>query len=106
LIGSAKYQYNTSVYYEGGYFNVRASYNKRGETVLGLNSGLNVYQDPYEQIDVNASVNLYDGLSLTAAVINLTKSESVTRLGNDTDARLLNTSYSGRRFYAGFNYSF
>jgi iron complex outermembrane receptor protein len=106
LIGSAKYQYNTSVYYEGGYFNVRASYNKRGETVLGLNSGLNVYQDPYEQLDVNASVNLYDGLSLTAAVINLTKSESVTRLGNDTDARLLNTSYSGRRFYAGFNYSF
>ena len=106
LIGSAKYQYNTSVYYEGGYFNVRASYNKRGETVLGLNSGLNVYQDPYEQIDVNASVNLYDGLSLNAAVINLTKSESVTRLGNDTDARLLNTSYSGRRFYAGFNYSF
>ncbi|KAA1155906.1 TonB-dependent receptor [Pseudoalteromonas distincta] len=106
LIGSAKYQYNTSVYYEGDYFNVRASYNKRGETVLGLNSGLNVYQDPYEQLDVNASVNLYDGLSFTAAVINLTKSESVTRLGNDTDARLLNTSYSGRRFYAGFNYSF
>ncbi|GEB71567.1 TonB-dependent receptor [Pseudoalteromonas carrageenovora] len=106
LIGSAKYQYNTSFYYEADYFNVRASYNKRGETVLGLNSGLNVYQDPYEQLDVNASVNLYDGLSLTAAVINLTKSESVTRLGNDTDARLLNTSYSGRRYYAGFNYSF
>ncbi|MET6760533.1 TonB-dependent receptor [Pseudoalteromonas sp. NCIMB_1079] len=106
LIGSAKYQYNTSVYYEGGYFNVRASYNKRGETVLGLNSGLNVYQDPYEQVDVNASVNLYEGLSLTAAVINLTKSESVTRLGDDTDARLLNSSYSGRRYYAGFNYSF
>ncbi|MBH0014400.1 TonB-dependent receptor [Pseudoalteromonas sp. NZS100_1] len=106
LIGSAKYQYNTSVYYEGDAFNVRASYNKRGETVLGINSGLNVYQDPYEQVDVNASVNLYEGLSLTAAVINLTKSESVTRLGDDTDARLLNSSYSGRRYYAGFNYSF
>ena len=106
LIGSAKYQYNTSVYYEGDAFNVRASYNKRGETVLGLNSGLNVYQDPYEQVDVNASVNLYEGLSLTAAVINLTKSESVTRLGDDTDARLLNSSYSGRRYYAGVNYSF
>jgi len=106
LIGSAKYQYNTSVYYEGDAFNVRASYNKRGETVLGLNSGLNVYQDPYEQVDVNASVNLYEGLSLTAAVINLTKSESVTRLGDDTDARLLSSSYSGRRYYAGFNYSF
>ncbi|ATC95086.1 TonB-dependent receptor [Pseudoalteromonas tunicata] len=106
LIGSAKYQYNTSVYYEGDYFNVRASYNKRGETVLGLNSGLNVYQDPYSQIDLNASIHLYEGLSFTAAVINLTQSGSVTRLGNDTDARLLNASYSGRRYYAGFNYSF
>lgn len=106
LIGSAKYQYNASAYYEGDIFNIRASYNKRGETVLGLNSGLNVYQDPYEQLDVNASINLYEGLNLTAAVINLTKSESVTRLGNDTDARLLSSSYSGRRYYAGFNYNF
>ncbi|WP_350552290.1 TonB-dependent receptor [Pseudoalteromonas sp. 120-MNA-CIBAN-0494] len=106
LIGSAKYQYNTSVYFEGDDFNIRASYNKRGETVLGLNSGLNVYQDPYDQVDVNASINLYEGLSFTAAIINLTKSESVTRLGNDSDARLLNSSYSGRRYYAGFNYSF
>lgn len=106
LIGSADYQYNTSVYYEGDSFNIRASYNKRGETVLGINSGLNVYQDPYEQVDVNAAYNFTDNLSFTAAVINLTQSESVTRLGKDTQARLLNTSYSGRRYYAGFNYSF
>lgn len=106
LIGSAKYQYNTSVYYEGDSFNIRASYNKRGETVLGINSGLNVYQDPYQQVDVNAAYNFTDSFSFTAAVINLTQSESVTRLGKDTDARLLNTSYSGRRYYAGFNYSF
>ena len=106
LIGSAKYQYNTSIYYEGDAFNIRASYNKRGETVLGLNSGLNVYQDPYEQVDVNASINLLEDLSLTAAVINLTKSESVKRLGNDTESRLLNSSYSGRRYYAGINYRF
>ena len=65
-----------------------------------------MYQDPYDQVDVNASINLYEGLSFTAAIINLTKSESVTRLGNDSDARLLNSSYSGRRYYAGFNYSF
>uniref|UniRef100_UPI003567B002 TonB-dependent receptor n=1 Tax=Pseudoalteromonas sp. TaxID=53249 RepID=UPI003567B002 len=106
LIGSAKYQYNTSVYYEGEAFNVRASYNKRGETVLGLNSGLNVYQDPYAQLDVNAAINLSDALSFTAAVINVTKAESITRLGNDSDARLLNSSYSGRRYYAGINYRF
>lgn len=106
LIGSADYQYNTSIYYEGDSFNIRASYNKRGETVLGINSGLNVYQDPYQQVDVNAAYNVTDNLSFTAAVINLTQSESVTRLGKDTDARLLNTSYSGRRYYAGINYSF
>ncbi|KKL70616.1 hypothetical protein LCGC14_2103150, partial [marine sediment metagenome] len=106
LIGSADYQYNTSVYYEGDSFNIRASYNKRGETVLGINSGLNVYQDPYQQVDVNAAYSVTDSFSFTAAVINLTQSESVTRLGKDTGARLLNTSYSGRRYYAGFYYSF
>lgn len=30
--------------------------------------------------------------------INLTESEAVTRLGDDTDSRLISTSYSGRRY--------
>ncbi|MDF2178607.1 TonB-dependent receptor [Aliiglaciecola sp. CAU 1673] len=106
LVGSADYQYNLSAYYESDLFSVRASYNKRGETVQGINSGLNVYQDPYDQVDLNASYNITDSLVLTASVINLTRSESTSRLGNDTDARLLNTSYTGRRYYAGLTYNF
>ncbi|MDP4536667.1 TonB-dependent receptor [Alkalimonas collagenimarina] len=106
LVGSAKYQYNLSAYYETDDYSVRASYNKRGQTVLGINSGLNVYQDPYAQIDVNGSYSLSENFILNASVINLTRSESTSRLGSDTQARLLNTSYSGRRFYAGFTYNF
>src|SRR5690606_17634094 len=106
LVGSAKYQYNLSAFYETDDYSIRASYNKRGETVLGINSGLNVYQDPYDQIDVNASYALTERWLLTASVINLTKSESTSRLGNDTDARFLNNSYSGRRYYAGITFNF
>ncbi|MEN3157969.1 TonB-dependent receptor [Alkalimonas sp. NCh-2] len=106
LVGSAKYQYNLSAFYETDRYSLRASYNKRGQTVLGINSGLNVYQDPYDQVDLNASYSLTDHFMLTASVINLTRSESISRVGKDTKARLLNNSYSGRRYYAGFTYNF
>jgi iron complex outermembrane receptor protein len=106
LVGSAKYQYNLSAFYETDDYSIRASYNKRGETVLGINSGLNVYQDPYDQVDVNASYALTERWLLSASVINLTKSESTSRLGNDTDARFLSNSYSGRRYYAGITFNF
>jgi iron complex outermembrane receptor protein len=106
LVGSAKYQYNLSAFYETDDYSIRASYNKRGETVLGINSGLNVYQDPYDQVDVNATYALTESWLLSASVINLTKSESTSRLGNDTDARFLNNSYSGRRYYAGITFNF
>ncbi|MCL1036810.1 TonB-dependent receptor [Shewanella submarina] len=106
LVGSADYQYNLSAYYENDDFSIRGSYNKRGEVVQGINSGLNVYQDPYDQLDVNASYSITEALTLTGSVINLTESEQTSRVGNDTTARLLNTSYSGRRFYAGISYKF
>ena len=106
LVGSADYQYNLSTYFENDDFSVRASYNKRGEVVLGLNSGFNVFQDPYDQLDMNVAYNINESLTLTGSVINLTESESTSRLGSDTNARLLGTSYSGRRFYMGINYKF
>lgn len=106
LVGSAKYQYNLSAYYETDAYSVRASYNKRGEVVQGLSSGLNIFSDPYAQVDLNASYNIAANLTASASIINLTESEAVTRLGNDTDARFLSSSYSGRRFYLGINYKF
>jgi len=85
---------------------LRASYNRRGEQVEGLESGLNVYSEPYEQVDLNASVNLRNDLMVTASVINLTRSEQREHLGNDTDARFFSNVYAGRRAYLGLTYSF
>ena len=74
--------------------------------VGGLASGLNVYTDPYEQVDINASYELFDGLMLTASVINLTKSQERQHLGNDTDDRFVRANYFGRRAYIGLSYNF
>ena len=106
LVGSAKTQVNASVFYETDKFLVRASYNRRGEVVGGLASGLNIYTDPYEQVDINASYELMDGLMLTASVINLTKSEERQHLGNDTKDRFVRSNYFGRRAYVGVSYKF
>lgn len=106
LVGSADYQTNMSAYYENDVFSVRASYNKRGEVVGGIYSGMNTYTEAYDQVDVNASYELIENLNLTASVINLTESEFRTHLGDDTSARLFSSEYSGRRFYLGLDYSF
>ncbi|WP_374407485.1 TonB-dependent receptor [Pelagerythrobacter sp.] len=106
LVGSSKTQINASVFYENDRFLARASYNRRGEQVGGLASGLNVYTDPYEQVDINASYELMDGLMLTASIINLTKSEERQHLGNDTDDRFVRSNYFGRRAYVGISYNF
>lgn len=108
LTGSSRYQGNFSVFYEDELFSVRASYNQRGPTIGGLAEDwdINRYSDTYEQIDVNASYNINEDITLTASVINLTKSEDYVHLGNDTKTRFLTNSYSGRRVFAGINYRF
>ncbi|WP_051103455.1 TonB-dependent receptor [Sphingomonas sp. PR090111-T3T-6A] len=106
LVGSAKTQWNASVFYEKHGILVRASYNRRGEQVEGLVSGLNVYNDPYQQVDLNAQYNITKGVSLTASVINLTKETQKSHLGNDTKARFYSSQYTGRRFYAGVQWNF
>lgn len=106
LVGSADNQFNFSGYYETDNYSVRASYNRRGKTALGLADGLTVFQEPYEQIDLNASYNIMDNLILSAAVINLTKEEPRTYYGDDSQSRLRSSSYSGRRYYAGITYRF
>ena len=106
LIGSAENQYNFSAYFENDLFSVRASYNRRGKRSLGLADGLTVYAKPYQQVDVNASYNITDDFILSASIINLTKEESFTHYGDDTEARLQTSSYTGRRIYAGLTYRF
>ncbi|WP_277969224.1 TonB-dependent receptor [Sphingomonas echinoides] len=106
LVGSAKTQWNASVFYEKHGVLLRASYNRKGEQVGGIVSGLNIYSDPYEQVDLNGLYNLTDHISLTASVINLTKSEQRAHLGNDTSARYYSSQYTGRRFYTGVQWTF
>lgn len=108
LIGSSKYQMNFSAFYEDDLFSVRASYNKRGPTVGEYNASweMNVYSAAYDQVDVNASYNLTESLVVSASVINLTESEVYRHLGNDTDNRFIQNTYSGRRAYLGATYRF
>ena len=106
LVGSAKNQLNLTVFYETDKFLARASYNRRGEVVNGLVNGLNVYQEPFSQVDVNFAYNFTKQLSLTASVLNLTEEESRSHLGNDTKARFYSNGYAGRVVYAGLNYKF
>jgi len=106
LVGSAKNQMNLTVFYETDKFLARASYNRRGEVVDGLINGLNVYEEPYYQVDLNVAYNITKELSLTASVLNLTKEETRSHLGNDTKDRFYSNGYAGRIAYFGLNYKF
>lgn len=106
LVGSARNQLNLTVFYSTDKFLARASYNRRGEVVNGLVNGLNVYEEPYSQIDVNLAYNFTKKLSLTASVLNLTEEETRAHLGNDTKARFYSNGYAGRVAYVGLNYKF
>jgi TonB-dependent receptor len=106
LVGSAKNQTNFTVFYETQRFLARASYNRRGEVVDGLVNGLNVYEEPYQQIDLNVAYNLTDQLTLTGSVLNLTEEESRSHIGNDTEDRFFSNGYAGRTMYLGVTYKF
>lgn len=106
LEGSAKNQANVTVFYENERFLARASYNRRGERVGGLVSGLSVYTEPYDQLDLNVGYNFANGLTLTGSVLNATESEQRSYLGDDTEARFYSSGYSGRIYYVGLAYKF
>ncbi|QNN78846.1 TonB-dependent receptor [Pseudoxanthomonas mexicana] len=104
--GSAKNQTNFTVFYETQDLLLRASYNRRGEVVQGLVNGLNVYQEPYYQVDLNAAYNITPALSISASVLNLTEEETRSHLGNDTKDRFYTNGYAGRMAYLGLTYKF
>jgi len=106
LVGSAKNQTNFTVFYEAQKLLLRASYNRRGEVVQGLVNGLNVYEEPYQQIDLNAAYSFTPAFSISASVLNLTKEETRAHLGNDTKDRFYSNGYAGRVAYLGLTYKF
>ncbi len=106
LVGSAKTQWNASIFYEKHGILARISYNRRGQQVEGLVSGLNVYNDPYQQFDLNVAYNITPHIQLTGSIINLTKETQYAHLGSDTKDRFYSAQYTGRRFYAGVQWNF
>ncbi|WAC61974.1 TonB-dependent receptor [Pseudoxanthomonas sp. SL93] len=106
LVGSAKNQTNFTMFYEAEKLLLRASYNRRGETVQGLVNGLNVYEEPYYQIDLNAAYNFTPAFSISASILNLTEEETRAHLGNDTQDRFYTNGYAGRVAYMGLTYKF
>ena len=106
LVGSARTQVNASVFYENRFMLLRASYNRRGELVNGIVSGLIFFSEPYQQVDLNASWYVLQNLSVNGSVINLTRSEDRQHLGNDTSARFYASTYGGRLLYLGVNFKF
>lgn len=106
LVGSARNQANFTVFYETPKLLLRASYNRRGEVVDGLVNGFNVYEEPYQQVDLNAAYNFTDAFSISASVLNLTREVGRSHLGNDTKDRFYSNSYSGRTTYIGLTYKF
>ncbi|MGO2366238.1 MAG: TonB-dependent receptor [Pseudoalteromonas sp.] len=102
--GTAKHQYNLSVYFENDDFSVRASYNWKDDRANGIHKGYNMYTKDYGQLDLNAAYNLTEQLSLTASVVNLT--EEVEEGYWKQENRFTYNEYTGRRFYLGANYNF
>lgn len=106
LVGSAKNAANLSLFYQKNRLLLRATSNWTGKVTGGLASGLTVYDEPYNQIDLNGSYEFSKHLSMTASVLNLTRSTPRSHLGDDTSLRLNSLYYSGRQYYLGLTYSF
>jgi TonB-dependent receptor len=106
LVGSAKYAGNLSLFYQKGPWLVRASSNWTGPVVEGLVTGLTAYEEPYNQIDLNAHYKFNNQLMVTGSILNLTRSRQRSRIGGDSLTRLDQLLYAGRQYYLGLTYSF
>lgn len=106
LVGSAKKQANATVFYENKEWLLRASFNHRGVVVDGLQNGMNVYEAPYNQLDLNAAYNVNEHFTLTGSVLNVAENEQRAYLGNDTKNRFYSNNYAGRTVYFGATYKF
>lgn len=106
LIGSAKFAANVSLFYQKHGLLLRVSNNWTGRMSQGLSSGLPVYEQPYHQIDLNGDYQFNKHLTMTASIINLTRSTHRSYLGGDTTARLNQLEYGGRQYFMGITYKF
>jgi TonB-dependent receptor len=98
---------NIIAMYEKDEYQVRLTYNWRDEYLAGTNTdGSNspIYVEAYAQIDISASYQVNDELSLSFAGLNLTGENSRTHKRNAT---MLNNMFDlGPRYTLGARYTF
>jgi TonB-dependent receptor len=99
---------NVVAFYENEKFQVRAAYNWRDEFLAATFDGGGlpnpVYTEAYGQLDVNASYNWNENLTLMAEVINLT--DEIYRQHGRTDHQVITVQQTGPRYMIGARYKF
>ena len=103
LIQQPYYIANLTLFYTTGPVELRASYNRIGRALQSADGDTltrDLYQEPRQQIDVQARFAMREGLELVGQVQNLTKEPFVVRQGTGRD--YLNYFFPvGRTFWLG-----
>ncbi|WP_415922988.1 TonB-dependent receptor [Steroidobacter sp.] len=99
---------NLVAFYENERFQVRAAYNWRDEFLArrfdGSGAPNPIYTEAYGQLDVNASYNWNENLTLMAEAINLT--DEIYRQHGRSTHQLIMVQQTGPRFMIGARYKF
>ena len=99
---------NFIAFYEKYGFSIRAAYNWRDEFLAGRFDGTGgpnpVYTEPYGQIDLNASYDITDNLTVSAEAINLT--DETQRVHGRNPHQALYVTQTGARYMLGVRYKF
>ena len=107
LIQQPDYIANMTVFYLTGRVELRASYNRIGRALQSADGDTpprDLYQQPRQQIDLQARVALRPGLDLVGQVQNLTKTPFVVKQG--VRQRYVNYYFPvGRTFWLGLSWT-
>lgn len=106
LIQQPDYIANFTLFYTRGPLDVRASYNRIGRALQSSDADTptrDLYQEPRQQLDLQARYAILPGVELVGQIQNLTKEPFVVRQG--IDRRLVNYYFPvGRTFWLGLSW--
>ena len=102
--GNSKHALNLSGYFENELLSARVSYNYRSAFFITVDRAAPLNQRATESLDASASINLLEGVSLTADAINLTN-EKIEQFSGTTD-RPRAIFDNGRQFYFGARFRY
>lgn len=106
LIQQPDYIANMTLFYATGPVELRASYNRIGRALQSADGDTptrDLYQEPRQQVDVQARFAMREGLEVVGQVQNLTKESFIVRQGTGRD--YLNYFFPvGRTFWLGLSW--